>query len=351
MQKIFFSLGLVLSLLILGCSPTTELQVLQPADISLPDDISTIVTIDRAKPAKGFNNVLEGLVTGENIGQDRRGRQQAIAGLINALTRTPRFTVKSSGIERTGSRAGDNFAPLLSWETVDSICRAYDAQALLAIELYDSDNFVSTQRQTRKRKDDEGNEFKEVYYDAAMEIDVRIGWRLYAPAARVLLDEFTVRADQRVTDSGDTEDQAKRNLPDQERITSEVSFLAGERYGMRIAPVWITVQREWFQKGKGVYKENMEIAARYAKAGQWDRATEIWRALTGPDTDAKTAGRAAFNLAVAAERQGMLETALDWARRAYTTFGLNKGRQYATTLQGRIDDRRRLEDQLDRPKP
>ena len=98
------------AILFSACSPTIPLQVLQPADMIVPEHIQTIVTVDRSKPEKGFSNFLEGLVTGEDIAQDREGRKAALQGLTDALSRTPRFTVKHSGVELIGSKGGNSFA-------------------------------------------------------------------------------------------------------------------------------------------------------------------------------------------------------------------------------------------------
>ena len=107
-----------------GCSTSqTMLEVLQPSEIVLPDHIQTIAVVDRSKPEKGFANFLEGLISGESIGQDRQGRENAVQGLIAALTRTPRFTVKSTALELTGSRTGAQMMPPLDGKEIQDICR------------------------------------------------------------------------------------------------------------------------------------------------------------------------------------------------------------------------------------
>ncbi|MBK7407804.1 MAG: hypothetical protein IPJ40_06820 [Saprospirales bacterium] len=104
-----FLLGISLQ----SCMHSTTLQVLQPADMRIPEHLTTIATIDRSKPSNGFVNVLEGLFTGETIGQDKRGRLRALDGLTHSLTRTPRFQVKPTDIELEGTNTGNNMAPPL----------------------------------------------------------------------------------------------------------------------------------------------------------------------------------------------------------------------------------------------
>ena len=332
-------------ILLASCSPTTPLQVLQPAEMVVPDHVQTIVTLDRSKPEKGFENFLEGLITGENIGQDREGRRFALEGLTSALTRTPRFDVKHTGIEKTGSRGGNSFAAPLPWSEVEQLCRDYGGDALVAIETFDSDNSVAYEEERNKRKDEDGNEYTEISYEAELNMAVRIGWRFYDPKSRVILDEFTVIQNARDFASDDTKDEALRRLIDQTTITRDVSFDAGAQYGMRIAPVWITVNRPFYDSGKGKFDDEMARAARFARADQWEEAAQIWRNVIR-QADAKTAGRAAFNMAVANERKGLLDSALEWAQRAYTDFNNKKARNYIRDLQIRISDQERLKEQM-----
>lgn len=331
--------------LLAGCTSTTPFQVLQPAEMVVPDHIRTVVTVDRSKPEKGFENFLEGLFTGEGIGQDRNGRKFALEGLTNALTRTPRFDVKHTGIEMIGSRGGNSFAAPLPWEEVEKICRDYNGDALVTVETFDSDNSVSYREQRNKRKDKDGKEYTEIRHEAELDMTVRIGWRFYDPKTRIIQDEFTTiqHATDRATD--DTRDKALRRLTNQTTVTRDVSYDAGVQYGMRIAPVWITVNRPFYSTGKKEYGTDMEQAARFAKADKWEDAAKIWQNVIR-NADAKTAGKAAFNMAVANERKGLLDSALEWAQRSYTDFGNKKARNYIYDLQIRISDQARLKQQI-----
>jgi hypothetical protein len=341
-----FALGLTLAWLLSSCTSATQLSVLQPAEMTLPDHIEIIAAVDRSKPAKGFNTVAEGILTGEGLGQDRAGRRRAIDGLTSSLTRTPRFQVKNTGLELEGSKAGDRFPPPLDWGEVSALCEQYGAHALLAIEQYDTDNFISTTAQQEKRKDKDGKETIRTYFDARMNVIVKIGWRLYDPERKIIIDEFLGVEEINSNARGDTDEAARRNLPSQSAASQDVSYIAGQHYGMRIAPVWITVSREFYPTAKGAAKEKMQQAARYADAGQWEEAARIWNALVSNPPDAKTAGRAAHNLAVAGERLGKLDLALEWAERAYLDFGNKRDQEYIHVLRMRINDERKVESQL-----
>jgi hypothetical protein len=329
-----------------GCSTSqTMLEVLRPSEIVLPDHIQTIAVVDRSKPEKGFANFVEGLISGESIGQDRQGRENAVQGLISALARTPRFTVKSTALELTGSRTGAQMMPPLDWREIEDICRRYDAHAVAAIESYDTDmNTIFSSRQNQVKGKDSTVTVRTTF-TATRNLRVNVGWRLYDPKTRVVLDETMISDMNEDRGFGDTQQAASNNLESAYNITRGLSAHIGEKYGRRIAPVWTAVSRIYYTTAKDAGKEPMEKADRYVKAGDWEEAANIWRALT-EKRDQATAGRAAHNLALAAERNGNLPAALEWARKAYAKFGNKASQAYIRILEQRIADQARLNYQM-----
>ena len=343
MKNLFFAL---LALGTFSCSTSmTMLEVLQPSQVVLPEHIKTIVTLDRSKPEKGFANVVEGMVSGESVGQDREGRAKALLGLGDALSRTPRFQVKASSLELTGSKNGANMLPPLPWQEIESICKRYGADAVAAIESFDNNTTVSHTSSQSKQKNKDGTETVVTSFTARRNLRIYVGWRLYDPKVRAVIDETVIT--EFIDDSayGSTQEAAGRNLPDIYAVTRELALEAGHKYGMRIAPVWITVSRTFYNTAKGAAQEAMERANRYVKTGDWEEAAKIWRDLVR-SRDSKTAGRAAHNLAVAAERLGALPTALDWAKKAYNEYGNKASQSYILVLEQRIADQARLDYQL-----
>jgi hypothetical protein len=343
---LFFSLLLLLG----SCTKNARLTVLQPAEMTIPEHISTVAVVDRSKPANGWLNVLEGVLTGEAIGQDRQSRDRAVQGLTEALTRTPRFKVKQTGIEMSGSKAGNNLPAPLDWPEIERICRQYDADAVVTIESFDSDNSTSTRAVQNKRKDKNGKEYIETSYEGRQRTGVRMGWRMYDPTKRIIIDEFVTDDYLERNSTGATERAALNNLPSQVGITRDVARMGGASYGMRIAPVFVQVNRAYYSKGKGV-KSEMKQAVRFAQAGNWDKAAEIWNKLAQKsDVNRKAAGRAAYNMAVAAEMKGQLELAQEWAEKSWTQFGNKRARGYIQTLKMRQNDVRRVDEQMHHPK-
>ena len=340
-----FFLGICL--LMSSCMTSTSLQVLQPAAFALPDYVETIATVNRTRPANKVGNVIEGIFTGETFGQDKSGARRTHEGLTDALTRTPRFNVKFTGIEMVG-KGSYAFPEPLPWRTVDSICDQYGANALAVVEKFDSNTGYNTNKTNRESKDKDGKVTRWVEYNTTMRTTVKLGWRLYDPKSRTLLDEFEVRETLDWDGNGRSEAQAKRDLPHQVEAVNAVSYAAGQKYGMRIAPTWIQVSRSYYSKAKGSdqLESDMREAARLARVDRWDDAALIWIRIAAQKDNPKAAGRAAYNLALASEWKGQLELADEWASRSYTEFGNKQAKSYINTLQRRIAEQRRLAEQM-----
>ncbi|MBK8043701.1 MAG: hypothetical protein IPK21_14195 [Haliscomenobacter sp.] len=211
MKRIFLLPALAVLAILSSCSTSqTMLEVLQPSQIVLPEHITSIATVDRSKPEKGFANVVEGLFSGESIGQDREGRRRAQLGLTEALSRTPRFSVKTTSIEMSGSKNGANMMPPLPWSEIESICKRYDAQAVAAIESFDTNTDVAYSTSTTKHKEKDGTTTTKVSYTARRNLRVYVGWRLYDPKARVVQDETVISEFDEDTGYGSTQEAATK---------------------------------------------------------------------------------------------------------------------------------------------
>lgn len=327
-------------------SSTTRIEVLQPAEIFIPENVETIVTIDRSRPAKGFLSFLEGAISGEEIGQDKEGRKRALAGLTEALTRTPRFKVIHSGYQKTGSNSSLRLIEPMNWYEVKALCEEFSADAVLAIEMYDSDVLIETVEKERKKKDKDGKEYVETYFEDQMGLSIKMGWRLYDPTNKLIIDEFTTKDEDGANADGITKEAARNNLPDVYQMARDISYVAGRLYGERIAPTWIFVDRDYYTSVKGAEQSAMERAARMAETKDWRSAANIWSEVVTSSVDTETQGKAAYNMAIANECLGKLQNARDWAQKAYVAFGNKKAKHYIQTIETRIYEQQLVEDQL-----
>jgi len=317
-------------------------NVHRPADITINKDIQNVVVVNRSRPSKDnlVGNIVEGLISGEGIGYDRKGAEYCVEGLAGMLNDSERFRLKNEGgIELKGT--GTSSFPIpLAWNEVKSICGSYDGDALLVLETFDSDSRVFVGSPVARNRKIKGIKVKELRYPATLIMEVESGWRVYDVNKERIIDENKYIEIKEFNAWGSSPEQAQLNLPSKRKAIKQAGIHAGEKYGFRISPIWLKVNRT-FYIGKHADLKN---ARQYVKSGDWDTAIEIWLPLT-EDEDLKIANRAAFNMALASEIKGSLKTAIDWAKKAQK-IGNKKAYNYINVLTSRVMDEEKLKQQL-----
>ena len=321
---------------------TVVLDVQRPADITISQNIKNLVIVNRSRPSKEnlVENIAEGLISGEGIGYDRRGAEYCIEGLSNMLLDSERYRLKNPGgieLKGTGTAA---FPDPLDWNEVISICGSYDGDALLVLETFDSDSrIVAGDPITRTRKV-KGVKIKELRYPAVLIMEIQAGWRIYDVQNKNIVDENRFTDMKEFEAYGSSHDDAIRRLPSKSRAIKESGFFAGQNYGFRISPIWVKVRRTYFS---GKY-DDLKLAKSYVKAGNWDLAIEIWKDLLNHPEE-KIARRATYNMAIASEIKGGLDTAIEWANKA-RKLGEKKAHNYINLLHIRKMNEEKLKKQL-----
>ena len=333
-------------LVIAGLSSCTTSSVLvnvqRPADITIPQDIQNVVVVNRSRPSKDnlAGNIIEGLISGEGIGVDRKGAEYCVDGLAKMLNSSERFTLKNiGGIELKGT--GTSSFPIpLAWNEVKSICGSYDGDALLVLETFDSDSRTIIGAPVAGTRKVKGIKVKELRYPATLIISVESGWRVYDVNKELIIDENKFTEIKEFKAWGSSPEIAQLNLPSKRIAIKKSGVYSGEQYGFRISPIWVKVNRTYY-----IGKHNeLKNAKQYVKIGDWDTAIEIWMPLT-KDEDLKIAARAAFNMALASEINGSLNIAIDWAKKAQK-LGEKKAYNYINILNRRKMDQEKLKQQL-----
>ena len=342
MQRIVF---LFLGFLILSSCKLTNVSYsgLRPADVTLPKEIKNVVLVNRYKADRrnSWFNVVEGIFTGEILFADKRGVEQALAALQTRLQDGPKFNVAIANDQLTGTGTGIIPPPLTSnqiWE----LCQINNADAVIAIESFDSDINIIAEPRQRKRTVN-GQEVIENYFEAIERVRINMTWRTYNGKGGNIIDQHTMLAQRAFTATGLTPDLARRGLIFPVDAIMRTAFEGGDSYGIRISPSWVNYVREIYTKASR--SGQMKAARRMAVRGDWDGAAKIWERLSQSQNE-KIAKRASFNRAVAAEFQGNYEEALTWARKAADQYGLRRADRYIFTLKARLNELQRLDQQM-----
>jgi hypothetical protein len=345
LYPVIFLLTVPVMLLFNGCKTTSlSLDVLVPAQISVPQDIQNVGLVNRSLPQdkSRWANILEGFLSGEEIFGDREGSEKCLGGLASTLNNSPRFkasVLTGVDLRGTGTR---QFPPPLDWDRVKQICDDFRVDALVALETFDSDVGISRGEREEERKVDD-KKVKVTVYSADLRINVNTGWRIYDPIHETFADMNIYTFRRRWNGDGDTPDEALHELPHKRDAIDQAGVYAGEQYGLRISPTWARVTRSYYSK----FKKNpdLELAHRYVKTNDWDKAIEVWKKLVNSG-DRETAGMAAYNMALACEMKGNLDIAYSWAKKAYQDYGVKKALSYMNILNQRLQDQQALKEQM-----
>jgi hypothetical protein len=350
-KKLLIPISLAALLLMGSCSTAVHFQALQSAGISLPKNVQTLLVVNRYKPAKKerWKNILEGVITGEMIGADKEGASHSIMSLVNGLSTSPRFKIVQANREMEGSGT-EAFPMPYSIAEVQNICKEYNADAIVSLEAFDSDIGIDVKREERTVKADKKDEksgtypdVKRTFFVAREKVNLTIGWRVYEATNGALLDEFKQYPSLEFRNESESEHRAKSGLQDPMSAIIKTGESGGALYVPRIAPVWVNISRDIYTKRKG--HPEMKDAKKLAIVNEWAKAGAIWEKMA-TSTDKKLAGRATYNLAVASEASGNLDNALAWAKKSYTDFGNSKAQSYIAELNYRIEDNRRVGEQM-----
>lgn len=349
MKKIFLSNGIftiaVISAIIYLYSCATSsvgVNVLIPAEITLPSHIKTVAVINHSLPTKENEkwNIIEGIISGERIFGDREGSENCLVGLVNQLNTGPRFrAVMISNIDIRGTGTRD-FPQPIDWNIVDGICKSVQADALIALETFDSDfNINRSTRNVTKKVEDKDVTVVEHYAD--MRVNVNAGWRIYDNVNKQIIDQKAFQDFKNFQAKGDNPDKAIANLPSKRDAINQSAVYAGYSFAIRISPNWRYETRQYYIRKAEEFKK----AQKYVQHNDWDMAIETWYQLSNVP-DKKIGGRACFNLGIAYEMKGDFDTALLWMKKAYYDYNLKLASQYIYMLERRIQDREKLNEQM-----
>lgn len=336
------TLSIFLAILLTSCATTNKMTmgVLEPAPVYMPKHNQKIGVIDRSLPSDENAELdkLDKVLSAEGKNLDKEGAHRAVLGLKDKLGKNQSFSevkiIEDANLRSPGSGV---FPATLPWETVQKICDENGVDALYVLSFYDTDSKIDYKTVQKKIKNPLGVEISVPEHHATIHTLLRTGWRVYDPTNKLILDEY--KTNQNITSTGKGINPAKAvgAIIGRKEAVLEKSNTIGYHYGGRILPRRVRVSRDYFIKGTN----NFEIANRRAIAGKWDSAAELWKKEV-TNNDNKIAGRACYNMAIINEINGDLDTAIEWAQKAYTDYEIKEAIKYINILKRRKENNRLL---------
>jgi len=319
MKKLFVLFSILFSAIVSTSASDIRFQARRPSYIDIPANIQSIAIIDHSVQSKASRNIIEEGLTGELFGEDKIASQYAIDGAIDMLLNSGRFTIVRTEKNLLKEGGVNEFPKPLNWNEIDNLCAEYKVDAIISLELFDSDYIIPTSM-----------------------VFVSIGFRLYDPSQQSIYDQHQFRHEMAWGGQVNSLAGAINRVIEKTKAIRQASYDAGYMYGQRIAPSWYTVVREYYRKGK--HDQNLKAGARMMEVNDWPAAIEMLTAAVDSGKR-KAKGRAAHNLAVVYEIKGDLDEAKKWAQAAWGKYNNKDSRNYAYLLGERITEQNILKNQ------
>lgn len=346
---LFFTILIAIGGYFLSCSTlTVPVNYLQPALVTIPNTVQSIVVVDHSAPKNSTWDILEGGLTGEGIGQDVEGILNLIEGIKEIGAQSSRYTLTREPQRYGKGKLLENIPQPMDLSLIRSIGRKHGADAVLAIDKFDSD-FITTDAELKTRKDPEDSTKTIRTYEVQGIASVFTYIRLYEVSTGRVLDEIKLTDRFTYSANGRTVEAAILQLMSRQNAVNDISYKTGTAYGRRIAPYALTVSRTIYKRPKDQY---LMRGARKAEVADWKGAIVDWQMATKSIGDDKVKGRAAYNIAVAYEVLDDLKSAQEWAQVAYVKYGERNAKAYYDILTDRVLQRQMLEQQMQQaPEP
>ncbi|MFT3946858.1 MAG: DUF6340 family protein [Agriterribacter sp.] len=332
MTKYIFIISAVI--IFSSCTSTNSLRltVTQPAPVTVPSDIKKIAIINRSEINKQ-NEVIEvadKVFSLEGKDLDREGSASGVTGLREAFLKYDRFSEVILQENRVSNNVGPGIFPSpILWDDVMKLCKVLQADAIFVLELFDTDSKIAYSTSPITKTTPLGK-VTVLEHTAHMTTLVKMGWRLYDPAHRDILDEYPYQTTLDFYGKGVNPATAAAALTSRKEAVKQAARQAADQYASRIFPYSLRVARDYYVSGT----DNFKIAKRKAQTGNWDGAAVHWnQEVNNPDE--KIAGRACYNMAIISEINGDLNGAIEWAQKSYEQYSNRLALGYLKTLKGR----------------
>ena len=318
-------LVLIVALLTTGCSKYGYVSLNYPtAPLAyLPDSVHTIAAVNRSltREEDQDSKIIEAIATSEVAGSDRLASDECIKGVFDAINGLEDIELVIPGKVRMVGTGTRKLPELLDWDLVQKICESEGADALLVLEIFDSNTDLLLSTATDQIASILSSGSAKPVLPGQINMNVVSYWRLYDPDTKKIIDQYQHNSDMTFDTNG--------GLPP--HALSETAYASGRAYIQRFLPGYYVVKRDLYKRTSGSAKRQFKAGYRRAEVANWQGAIEIWDELSDHGKR-KTVGRACLNIAVANEVLGNTDIALEWAQRSYEYYDDKLGRRYAKIL-------------------
>lgn len=334
--------------LLAGCAGTSGMKEVQvdtliPAEVILPSSIDKLLIVDRTVYTGNPFDSNEAIPTNAVPGEANDAVQLFLIYFFRYLGGSPRFESVVATEMLTGNSLNREFPRPIPWAIVNDLCRRYQADALVAIEVYSSDFNVSNPRRPSSAQQSILDDPQQSQFSVRGAGNVIFGFRVYHPDTETIIDEELYRHDETWDATGPDPAQAAVTLIRREQAIGELIHLAAAEYARKIAPVYVPVARKYF--GESAKVPALVTGSQLAEEGKWQEAADTWEAGISQAPE-REAGQLAYNVAIAYEALRNPDLAREWAEKASVEYGNGQAKAYLAELDGQRSLLERAKEQL-----
>ncbi len=209
----------------------------------------------------------------------------------------------------------------LSWEYVESVCNEFQTDALIVLEN------IAMKTSTTYTVQTDDYTWEKAYY-ASINFYSRAHWRIYYPAKKMILVDYSSNQDTLFWDDY----QYKlitlfKNLPSIKDAAVETGIKAAIDFSELIAPRWVEVSRYYYIVGDTAIDSSIKDAAE----GKWEEALNNWL-LYAEKGSSSNKSKVLLNVALAYEMTGEIDKAIEAAKRSQSLYYREVTNFYLTQL-------------------
>ncbi len=342
--NLIFGLPCTILILLQACGTTHEvaISVVEPPAVDLSHEIKRIGVISSCTAVAEISTKgeLEPWVSYTDQKWTQEAKKAALEGLFQKLSKDTKFDtiILLEAIPAADNLLGEGRGDI-DWGMLQSICTENRVDALFALASYETETEATVKKTRIAQKDLLRDVVKVRGNEITLKTLIENGWRIYDPAERAILDEITINDEIVSRAQGEDPYRAFQAIEDRKDSLISKSTKSGLDFGSRLQPYTRVVWRDYYFKGT----RNMEKADSLAQTDNWREAAALWK-LDTVHPNSKIRSRVFYNLAVANELHGDLQSAVDWATKSYDTFASRSTEQYLEQLYNRINSSNQIED-------
>jgi len=270
---------------------TTQIEIMKPGVITIPDHMDTVAIINRNSyipdtiPFRYFNGI--------NIESDTTIKYKALSNVcVDALA----GFLKKEGYFKKVINYRDSLASVQS-STPEELFQKTKSDLCISLDYVDF-----------------GIVALKGFNDFAINT-VFLRWTIAIKTDT--LSYFYNQADTLLYDATDFPLNTDRQEKIRRLANNSAEYL-GRTFGSKIIPTWIPVERLYYQSSN----PDMLQAEKFALNNEWLKAAEIWNKQT-KNKNKNIAAKASYNMALACEMEGKLDVAIDWLIQSYSILKQN----------------------------